>query len=409
MVFSFFKKPPEKMVAKPAVAPREKAAGVTATVAAAATAPPPPDKPVARPATSPVSTPAAIPSQDFSDFQFSESPASFHIEEDLDPVQSEAEQAAILYANGQDDAARTQLEGAVRTHHNGSAERLWLMLFDLYRLTGQKAAFEALEGDYAKFFEKSPPAWRDASKVVAKTKTAAAGSMLFKGELLGSNDAGFAAITQALEKNPKLRLDLSSIKELDAAGCGRLLTQLQLARKGKGDIELLGRDHLGAKVEARVEVGRAENSEYWLLLIELCQMQGQQEAFDEVAINYAVTFEVSPPSWEPKRIAAAEPPSVELSAVDPDLVADTYMIRGEIKSARFNDLATFAKLHDPVVLDCAAVTRMDFVSAGVLLNVLTTIKHNGKIIVFRHPNHLLAELLGVVGLKTVAEVVLAKN
>lgn len=35
--------------------------------------------------------------------------------------------------------------------------------------------------------------------------------------------------------------------------------------------------------------------------------QGQQEAFDEVAINYAVTFEVSPPSWEPNRVAAPEP------------------------------------------------------------------------------------------------------
>ena len=182
-----------------------------------------------------------------------------------------------------------------------------MMLFDLYRLMGQKTAFEALEIDFARSFEKSPPGWRDKSKGKGKVKEAVAGSLLFKGDLTGDNTAAFAAIGQALGKNPKLRLDMSKVSCLDAEGCGSLLALLQNARKAKREIELLGRDTLGALVEDRVEAGKAECEECWLLLLELCQLQGQQEAFDDVAINYAVTFEVSPPSWEPHRVALPEP------------------------------------------------------------------------------------------------------
>jgi anti-anti-sigma regulatory factor len=66
-------------------------------------------------------------------------------------------------------------------------------------------------------------------------------------------------------------------------------------------------------------------------------------------------------------------------------------------------------MHDPLIIDCSAVTRIDFISAGALLNVLSTVRRSGKQIIFRHPNHLVAELFGVVGLRAVAEVVFAKH
>ena len=75
---------------------------------------------------------------------------------------------------------------------------------------------------------------------------------------------------------------------------------------------------------------------------------------------------------------------------------------------RFGDLPAYASTHDPVLIDCAGLTRMDFISAGALLNVLTTVRNSGKQIVFRHPNHLVAELFGVVGLKSVATIAFAK-
>jgi anti-anti-sigma regulatory factor len=415
MVFSFFKKTPEKMVSRPAAVPRAKEVRQEAPPTPSENTPadtPVPSGASAKPSTTPapklaIEDPSSL---DFSDFVFSESSPEFHTEAEIDPVDAEAQEAAILYANGQDEIVRTLLENAVRIHHFGPGERLWMMLFDLYKLTGQKAAFEALEIDYAQSFEKSPPGWRDKSSGQAKTKEVLAGSFLLRGTLTDDNNAAFDAIRQALEKNPRLRLDLSKVSRLDAGGCTRLLSVLQQARKARREIELLGRDTLQALLEKCVESGRAEDRECWLLLLELCQLQGQYERFEDLAINYAVTFEVSPPSWEAKRIAAPEPVLQRASNGAGDEVdADAYGLHGDIKASRFGDLSAYAGVHDPVIIDCVALKRIDFISAGALLNVLTTVRRNGKQIVFRHPNHLVAELFGVVGLKTVAIIVFAKN
>ncbi|MBL0206987.1 MAG: STAS domain-containing protein [Propionivibrio sp.] len=412
MVFSFFSKktPEKKMVAKPAAVPRGRDVREDA-LPSVDMQPEPSDEPLQADL---VSTPGGAAddssSLDFSGFEFSQSAPDFQIEQEIDPVDAEAEEAAILYANGQDEAVRAVLENAVRIHHFGPGERLWMMLFDLYRLTGQKAAFDALGIDYARSFEKSPPVWRDKSPRPAKASEVVAGSLLFKGDLIAENNAAFEAVRQALVKNARLRLDMSKVNQIDAVGCGRLLTVLQQARKSRRELELLARDTLSGLVEQRIVTGSAENSECWLLLLELCQLQGQHEAFEELAINYAVTFEVSPPSWESGRVAAPEPVArVATQASSDEEAADAYRVQGDIKASRFGDLNAHADLHDPVVLDCAALVRMDFISAGALLNVLSTIRKQGKQIVFRHPNHLVAELFGVVGLRAVAAIIFAKH
>lgn len=347
---------------------------------------------------------------EFSDFVFSESSPDFQIEGDVDPIDAAAEEAAVLFANGQDDAARAGLEDAVRIHKATQGERLWLMLFDLYRVLGLKAPFEALEIDFVRTFEKSPPAWRDTSvaRGKSKSKEVVAGSLLFRGELTGDNTGAFELIQQALDKNPRLRLDLSKVKFIDAGGCGLLLDSLQRAKKARREIELLGRESILSLIEACVEVGVPENQECWLLLIELLQLQGQHEAFEEAAINYAVTFEVSPPSWEAKRVAQPEP-EPEPQTSDQALDADVYSLTGEIKSSRFTDLAAYAEMHNPLVISCNTLRRMDFISAGAMLNVLSSVKRTGRQIVFHHPNHLVAELFGVVGLTAVAAIVFEKH
>ena len=399
MVFSFFKKAPEKMVAKPAAVPRPKE-----EIAVESKAPP---ERVESAVESSKDTNSLI---EFSDFVFSESSPDFQIEGDVDPIDAAAEEAAVLFANGQDDAARAGLENAVRSHQAGQGERLWLMLFDLYRLLGQKAPFEALEIDFVRTFEKSPPAWRDTSVARSKsnTKEVVVGSLLFRGELTGDNSAAFESIQQALDKNPKLRLDLSKVKRVDAGGCGLLLDNLQRAKKAKREIELLGRESVLSLIEACVEVGVPENQDCWLLLIELLQLQGQHEAFEDAAINYAVTFEVSPPSWEAKRVAQPEPEEKPQSS-DHTLDADVYTLTGEIKSSRFTDLAAYAEMHNPLVIGCDTLRRMDFISAGAMLNILSSVKRTGRQIVFHHPNHLVAELFGVVGLTAVAAIVFEKH
>lgn len=411
MVFSFFKKPPEKMVARPAAVPRS-TSSTSSTNSAEPSAPPTSDG-VVRAEPVPANSDAladladAVPgAPEFSDFVFSESAPNFQIEADIDPLDAQAEEAAILFANGQDEAVCAVLEKAVGIHREGPAERLWLMLFDFYRLSGRRGPFEALGIDYARAFEKSPPGWRDRSAAPAKLAELAIPVVLFRGELCGENTAAFDELCRGVEKNAGLRLDLSKVSRFDTQGCARLMAALQQAKRAGHELDLLGRDALAARLEARIECGRAEDQDCWLLFLELCQLQGRFDAFEEAAINYAVTFEVSPPSWE-KRAAHPEPLRQVPIAGD-DVAAGAYALRGEVKSSRFGDLVAHAEAHDTLVIDCARLTRIDFISAGALLNVLTTIRRSGRQIVFRHPNHLVAELFGIVGLNAVATIVAEK-
>ena len=350
---------------------------------------------------------------DFPDFTLSEVLPSFEVDGGRAPEDAEVEEAAILFSNGQDAAAQAVLEGAVKGH-GIRAERPWRLLFDLYRLLGQREAFEALEIEYATAFERSTPNWSRGfihKKAEVRKGVSVGGRSTFSGELLGKNDAAFAAIQRTFERNAKLHLDVSKITRCDYEGCARLWDVFAQAGMKKYPIELQGKESLSTLLASQLEIGRAEGKECWLLLIELCQLQGQQEAFEEAAVNYAVTFEESPPSWVPGKVAVPEleaDPGEETEQ-DVEEESDAYVLQGEIKSARFADLSDYAEDHDYVTIDCAELVRMDFVSAGVLLNVLSTVRSSGKLIVFRHPNYLVAELLGIVGFKEIATFILAEQ
>ena len=142
----------------------------------------------------------------------------------------------------------------------------------------------------------------------------------------------------------------------------------------------------------------------WLLLLELLQRHGTQELFEERAVDYAVTFELSPPSWDTSsRVESSCPPR---PAPRRD---DAHYLVGDLKTCRFEDLIPLLERHDPLVLDFSSVRRMDFFSAGQLVNRLAPYKAAGHEIVIRSPNHLVAELMAVVGLNKQARIIVPKS
>ena len=46
------------------------------------------------------------------------------------------------------------------------------------------------------------------------------------------------------------------------------------------------------------EKSAEEQRPYWALLFEVYILQGRMEEFEELGLEYAVAFEISPPSWE---------------------------------------------------------------------------------------------------------------
>lgn len=387
------------MQAKPAVKPRPLAED-----------PAQPASPARTPAVDPVVAPRAAPAAAAADDDDLELDfTGIQLAEETDPLQAVIEQAAIAYANENDDEALSVLTEAVRVpDRSPTAERIWLMLFDLCQVTGNREAFAEIELEFAQRFEKQPPVWTEAATAAAVTAAVGA-AVVFKGDLVGDNTTGFNLAQQAFDKaTARFRLDLSRVKTIDEAGCQSLLDLLARARKLKREVELLGMDTVGALLEPKI-AGEDKAQSYWQLLLEILQRQGRQEDFDNVALSFAITFEISPPSFELAPSKAAEKPAktaVKAHLVRPD---DAFYLEGEILGGKVDGLEGWFGEREKVIIDLAGVTRMDFTSAGAMLNIMMPYWQRGTSITLRHPNRLVAELLAVVGVGEVASVVFARK
>ncbi|HEY5763741.1 MAG TPA: STAS domain-containing protein, partial [Rhodocyclaceae bacterium] len=311
---------------------------------------------------------------------------------------------AIAFANDRDDETEATLRAAIADGEQAAAaERIWLMLFDFYLIAGRRDAFAPLELEFAKRFEKQPPVWREISQK-GGPKVAVAGSNAFSGDLVGANAEGLAQFEQWLGADAKPKVDLSKIASVDVPGCERFLAAVQKARKQKKALEFSGCDSLAELLKPLVAAGD-EAQAYWRMLLECHQMQGQQEDFENLAVDFAVTFEISPPSWE------APPSTGKLAKPTPAAAKgdDAFYLTGEIRGGRFDGLEAYLGEQAHPVVDMAAVTRMDFASAGTLLNLVAPHKQRGVDLTLRHPNRLVAELLGLMGIGGVATLVFAKR
>lgn len=318
-----------------------------------------------------------------------------------DPAYAVIEQVAVLYSSNQDDVARATLEDQIRYFRQGQgAERLWAMLFDLYQLAGRRDDFERLCLEYTQTFEQSPPSWIESDPVVTVGGVPA---IAFRGDLSVDNRDSFGPVEAAIDAGQEVLVDLSRVSTVDPAGCTYLLELLAKATKRRVKARLCGGEGLAERLSARCIMGEKRDEGCWLLLLELLQQQGRQDHFEERAVDYAVTFEVSPPSWDPSR--AGEEGACALPTLEAEVVGDgSYHVSGEILGGQFGGLAEYADSADPVVIDCSDLRRVDFNSAGQLLNLLSVPARGGKRVVLRNANRLVAELLYMVGLATVAEI-----
>jgi anti-anti-sigma regulatory factor len=424
MVFSFFKKQPQKMPERPAARPRanlpEMKLAQRSEEPAVPLSEPLPDLDFAtekpkRPPIKPRETPprqAAAPQRkidvamamDDFDKDFTESSVmAIDVEHDVDPLQADVEQVAVLFANGQDGPARSILESLLRTYPDDQGMRLWRLLFDLLQILGDRSAFDRYGLEFAQRFELSPPAWRDEQclEVVAADSAQA---FALQGVLTADDCRPLQQLTQLLAQAGELRLDLSRLAGCDDLAAGMLADTLIAARRGEKGLVLVGAEALIKRLDERLKVGEAGHEPSWRLLLELLQRHDTQERFEERAVDFAVTFEVSPPSWETLPVRRAK----RLSAAAPR-TADVHYLNGDLKNQRFEAMLPLLEESDQPVLDFSRVRRVDFFSAGQLVNRLAPFKTAGKEIIIRSPNHLVAELMAVVGLNKQARIVIPKS
>lgn len=429
MVFSFFKKQPEKMPERQAARPRAPAVRLPDV------APPVPPAEVVVPLSEPlpdlefgsskaptgaadVPAPAPAPSVSSSaqdkeldfdmaafDREFNESSImAIDVAHDQDPLQADIEQVVVLFANGQDAAALSLLETFVRAYPGREGLRFWRLLFDLLQATGDQAAFEKLGVEFAEACETSPPTWLVQKPATAPSQPGAK-IIALQGVLTAGGPSPLADVRQALtQKTQAVVIDCGKLIGCDDEVAGQFAELLTLARRGCVALTLDGAEAVLGRLNDRLIAGDPAHAPSWQLLLELLQRIGSQEAFEERAVDYAITFELSPPSWEARPASGGQAPLAVTRLVD-----DVHYLSGELKNARFAELDDFIKGHDSPILDFAAVRRMDFYSAGQLVNRLAPHKAAGRDIIIRSPNHLVAELMAVVGLNKQARIIVPKS
>jgi len=317
-----------------------------------------------------------------------------------------AEEAAVLYANGSVEHAEDVLSGMLESPEGGAhcGEGLWMMLLDLYRLTGQQTRFDATVIEYATCFEKSPPPWEDLSSQAERRAPGGPPLVNLSGSLSSQAAQQFAQMEVIGRKSRAIRIDLGKLRGIDDAGCALLWKTVSKLAAERIKVSFVNCGAALALLEGRLTMGQAECREGWLLLLELLQHSGEHDRFEQWAVDYAVTFEVSPPSWEDR----AQPGPVAASTkAAPTVEQDPSCLEGELTSATpevLRRLAAKASQVDKLEVDCSRLRRIDFVSAGTLFNILATLQAQGKLVILHNVNAMVAALLRVMGVDQVARV-----
>jgi len=311
------------------------------------------------------------------------------------------DEAAMLYASNQVDNAEQTLKSML----GGNEPRAWHMLFDLYRLAGRDKEFEQLAENYALKFETSPPnlgkKQNDSSSVARAGKT-----LSFDSKLDAAAGGRLKDELTAATKGDIVLLDLSRITVIEAAGAAHLAEGLTSAKKSKASLQISGVSQLADNLKGKLNSDRGTKA-WWLLLLAMYQLLGKQTEFEDLAVDYAVHFEVSPPSWE--NVKAAQ----EVAAPDSaqPIANDAFQLKGVISEASQNQIAAliqFAQSRQEVAVDCSEVTRVDYAYIGSLISHLMQLLGSGKSIILQGQNSLINELFRAMGIDQLAKLEPAK-
>ncbi|MDE1978754.1 MAG: STAS domain-containing protein, partial [Betaproteobacteria bacterium] len=336
------------------------------------------------------------------------------------------DQAVMDFANGDDVAAESALRDAISNSQDLDSEKeLWLALFDLFRASGQIDKFEALVTDFVSRFQTSAPMAEDG--LPAPTAAPAPASNHFKPSLVFSASVD-AVQTERLRKlllNAPSALELSfeEVRTITPTALSALVESLKKINSTACTVTLNGANTLLSLCQAQAPAMQREaDPQWWALRLELLRLVNQQDDFDAIALDYCVTYEISPPTWEASRArvelvgvdgnaapeASTQPVAFQNSGISPNSVLGNggsrsaqLHLSGEIlgsSSDFLNPLEQAAKTHEQMSISLRQLRRIDFSSAGALLNWAMMQHDQGKTLQFTGLHRLIAGLFSILGL-----------
>jgi hypothetical protein len=365
------------------------------------------------------------------------------------------DEAVIAFANADFEQCENSLiallqPGGVR-HESADS---WLVLFDLYRALDMSQRFEALANAFAHQFGQSAPQWYSLPERVSqhlsqrdKLITASAKpqasehgkppatdavSPVLEGWIappLLDSDAIGRLRCEILQLPRPWVMDWLGVESVTAEGASQLCSQLRHWAQDSHDITWIGTDHLFDVLSELAPTGvRDADPAFWMLRLELLRMANRVDRFDETAIDYCVTYELSPPSWEAvlckvrlmqdatctQTVSLSHIGDVSTSFVESQLHDDIEFVQQasmELAGQLVGDIGdTLAELDqqlgssETIQLDCSYLIRVDFIAAGDLLNWVLSRRAENRTINFLNPHRLVALFFGAMGITEHAKV-----
>lgn len=358
---------------------------------------------------------------------------------------AELEEASIRFANGDDIGAEAGLlEMLAPGGSRAGQSEAWMALFDLYRATDQQEKFENAALKFVQKFDRSAPQWFSMPDMV-KAMSAPASSVVASGSIadwICPSSVGIqttAALKAALAKAPMpWHLDWSNLKTIEPLAV-QALTQVFVAWSAQPvQLRFIGGDQLQKVLQQATPSGQRDTEQaLWQLRMEVLRVAHRPDEFELTALDFCVTYEVSPPSWE---AACCEYKSVDnqglpifgntiigevsrdfapssLSLQDGDAHMDALSsqtaklmsidLSGQIEG---DAVTTLEKLEtklmgaDIMMISCAKLIRVDFSAAGALLNWVSARQSEGRAVQFSDVNRLVAAFFNVIGITEHAKV-----
>ena len=358
------------------------------------------------------------------------------------------EEAAIRFANGDDAGTEAGLLAALQADKvdPDSAEGWASALFDLYRATGQQDSFDRVAIDYAQRFGRSAPAWFSTPDLLGRKA------------LTSPLDQVAVPVQSSQTVWPcPAELDLQAVQALQASlpratvpwhlDWSRLDTVTPDAAKALAKLfaqwctqpvklHFDGAEALEKRLRYFTPSGdKRVDPFWWRLRLDALRILRLQDEFELAALDYCVTFEVSPPPWADvrcdyvhERLNAATPleggdglpgdgvagdpadlmqaPTVlvGLDAVPAVVVELSGEVLGDAAEA-LDKLQAGLKGSNRLVISCVRLIRVDFSAAGSILNWVALREAEGCQVQFRDVPRLVAAFFNVIGINEHARVI----
>jgi anti-anti-sigma regulatory factor len=331
-----------------------------------------------------------------------------------------AQEAAVLYSANNPEAATALLRHEVKDPVGRNNKQAWLMLFDLHQVAQNRAEFDSLSMLFTVKFEQSPPAWSDHSDGGADPRRQASRErkdfFALKPTALGDIAGEIEKFVAFAESQGTVRLDVAKVTALTPEEASLFAAALRKLRKKQTPMWFNGADAFEKVLrDAMNERAGEAGKPYWDVLFELYTLQGKASEFEELGLEFAVAFEMSPPSWEPYVNTVAEAAKAAAPAPEPVARAEPsagYAMRGVLSSSSANQMAelnAYAATQTEVVVDMSRLLRIDFAFTSAFFEAVKAFQLAGKRVILANLNEVNAALLEALGVNRYAILVRRKS